>query len=47
MRQRCGHGQAGSGPAGVSPREAAGAGPGGGAAQETLGTVCPVTASAG
>lgn len=47
MRQRRGHGHAGPGPAGVSPREAAGVGPGGRAAQETPGAVCPIKASTG
>lgn len=47
MRQRCGHGHTGPGPAGVSPREAAGVGPGSRAAQETSGAVCPIKASAG
>lgn len=47
MRQRCGHGHTSAGPAGVPPREAAGAGPGGRAAQETFGTVRPTEASPG
>lgn len=47
MRQRCGHGHSGSGPAGVPPREAAGVGRGGGAAPETPGAVCPAETSAG
>lgn len=47
VRQRCGHGHTGPGPAGVPPREAAGAGPGSGAAQETLGTVRPTEAPSG
>lgn len=47
MRQRRGHGHTGPGPAGVSPREAAGVGLGSRAAQETSGAVCPTEASAG
>lgn len=47
MRPRRGHGHTGSGPAGVSPREAAGVGSRRRTAQETLGAVCPVKASAG
>lgn len=47
MRPRRGHGHTGSGPAGVSPREAAGVGSRCRTAQETLGAVCPVKASAG
>lgn len=47
VRQRCGHGHAGPGPAGVPPREAAGVGPGSRTAQETSGTVCPAEAPTG
>lgn len=47
VRQRCGHGHTSAGPAGVPPREAAGAGPGGRAAQETFGTVRSTEASPG
>lgn len=46
MRQRCGHGNKGSGPVRVSSREAAGAGPGCRAAQKALGAVRPVKTSA-
>lgn len=47
VRQRCGYGHTSAGPAGVPPREAAGAGPGCRAAQETFGTVRPTEASPG
>lgn len=47
MRQRCGHGHSGPGPAGVSSREAAGVGPGSRTAQATSGTVCPIKAPTG
>lgn len=46
MWQRRGHGHTCPGPAGVSPWEAAGVGPGRGAAQETSGAVCPIEAFA-
>ena len=47
MWPRCGHGHAGPGSARVSTREAARVGPGGRAAQETSGAVCPIKASTG